>query len=77
MKTVLIFIMLFMAVSAFAQNPAVGGVEMADTFRSEGKIYVVIAVVVTILLGIGYYLWLLDRRLSRLEKERRERKKGK
>lgn len=41
---------------------------MADAFRSNGKIYVVVAVVVTILLGLFLYLFRLDRRISRLEK---------
>ena len=42
--------------------------EMAVGMRSNGKIYVVVAVVVTILLGIVLYLITLDRKISRLEK---------
>lgn len=42
--------------------------EMADSFRSNGKIYVVVAVVLTILAGIILYLIRLDRKISRLEK---------
>lgn len=42
--------------------------EMADTFRSNGKIYVVVAVILTILAGIILYLIRLDRKISRLEK---------
>jgi hypothetical protein len=42
--------------------------EMADTFRSNGKIYVVVAVMLTILAGIILYLVRLDRKISRLEK---------
>lgn len=42
---------------------------MADAFRQDGKIYVVIAVVITILLGIFTYLFLLDRKISKIEKE--------
>ena len=44
-------------------------VEMADQFRADGKIYVVIAVLVTILLGLITYVIRLDRKISRLEKE--------
>lgn len=44
-------------------------VEMADRFRADGKIYVVIAVVVVILLGLILYVTRLDRKISRLEKE--------
>jgi hypothetical protein len=42
--------------------------EMAVAMRSNGKIYVVVAVVVTILLGIVLYLITLDRKIRRLEK---------
>jgi hypothetical protein len=43
-------------------------VEMADGLRANGKIYVVIVVVVTILLGLFAYVIRLDRKISRLEK---------
>ena len=44
-------------------------VEMADTFRKEGKIYTVVAIVVTVMAGIFIYAFLIDRRLAVLEKE--------
>ena len=44
-------------------------VEMADDFRGEGKIYVVIAIILLILLGFFALLFKLDRRTKRLEKE--------
>jgi len=40
-----------------------------DFMRSNGKIYVVVAVVVTILVGLLTYLISLDRKITRLEKE--------
>jgi multisubunit Na+/H+ antiporter MnhB subunit len=43
-------------------------IEMADGLRSNGKIYVVVAVLVTILTGIVLYLIRLDRKISKLEK---------
>jgi hypothetical protein len=42
---------------------------MADAMRQNGKIYVVIAVILTILAGLILYLVRIDRRLSQLEKE--------
>ena len=42
-------------------------IPMADTFRSEGKIYVVLAVVLIILGGLFYYLLRIDRKLKKLE----------
>ena len=44
-------------------------IEMADDFRGEGKIYVVIMVVLLILGGIFLTLFWFDRRLSQLEKQ--------
>lgn len=43
--------------------------EMADTMRSNGKIYVVVAVLATIFAGIFVYLFMLDRKIARIEKE--------
>jgi CcmD family protein len=52
-----------------AQDTATGKpVEMADRLRADGKIYVVIVVLVTIFLGIVAYVIRLDRKISRLEK---------
>ena len=44
-------------------------VQMADTMRSNGRIYVVVAVMLTILLGLILYVVRLDRKISKLEKE--------
>lgn len=49
-------------------SQAQSSVEMADLFRSEGKIYVVIAVVALILTGLFIYLFSLDRKITKLEK---------
>lgn len=43
--------------------------EMADVMRGNGKIYVVVAVCLTILLGLFAYVYFIDRKISRLEKE--------
>jgi hypothetical protein len=42
--------------------------EMADAMRGSGKIYVVIAVILTILAGLIFYVARLDRKISKLEK---------
>lgn len=44
-------------------------VEMADTMRANGKIYVVVGIILIVLLGFIAYLFMLDRKLDRLEKE--------
>lgn len=53
--------------AAFAQDAKP---EMADMMRGNGKIYVVVAVCLTILIGLFIYVFLLDRKISRLEKEK-------
>ena len=42
-------------------------VEMADVLRRDGKIYVVVAVLLTVLVGMILYLISLDRKVSKLE----------
>ncbi|MEJ2004407.1 MAG: CcmD family protein [Cyclobacteriaceae bacterium] len=48
-------------------------VEMADAFRQDGKIYVVVAVVLVILLGLLFYVYLVDRKVNRIENELNKR----
>jgi len=67
MKKLILFLsLLLLNLVALAQD---GGVEMADTMRSNGKIYVVIAVILAIFAGIIIYLIRLDRKISRLERD--------
>ena len=56
---------LFLSLAAPAQT-----VEMADGMRSNGKIYVVVAVCLTILVGLFIYVFLLDRKITRIEKNK-------
>jgi len=48
--------------------------EMADTMRSEGKIYVVVAILLIIFAGLIVYLVMLDRKLTRIEKKLPQKK---
>ena len=61
-KLFLLFTLLFINFSAFSQE-----IEMADKMRQEGKIYVVVAVVLVIFIGIFFYLFRLDSKLNKLE----------
>jgi len=63
----LIFITLFVSSVVMAQDSA--DVDMADAMRASGKIYVVVAVLTLIFLGIVVYLIMLDRKITRLERE--------
>ncbi len=46
--------------------------QMADTMRSNGKIYVVVLVLATIFAGIIGFLIYLDRKVARLEKNQHD-----
>ena len=50
-------------------NSSAQHIEMADKLRADGKIYVVVTVVVIILAGLLLYVVRLDRKISKLEKE--------
>ena len=45
-------------------------VEMADTFRSEGKIYVVVLVALIILVGIFVYLFRIEGKIKDINKNK-------
>ena len=46
-------------------------IEMADAMRSNGKIYVVVAVIVIIFTGLLVYLLSIDSRLKKLERAKK------
>jgi len=64
-KVSISIILLLITLSAMAQQNAP---EMADKFRADGKIYVVVLVLATIFAGIIAYLIRLERKISKLEK---------
>lgn len=64
---ILFAILVFMAGDAFCQ-----GVEMADLMRSNGKIYVVVGVILIIFSGILLYLFQTGKKVDRLEKKIKE-----
>ncbi|MEO6327680.1 MAG: CcmD family protein [Ginsengibacter sp.] len=66
LRSVCTIIFLITSLCSFAQQK----VEMADTMRSNGKIYVVVAVSITILTGLFIYLIFLDKKISRFEKNK-------
>ena len=68
-KTLLLFVpSLVWSALIYAQDEEKA--EMADTMRSNGRIYVVVAVVVVILLGLILYLIRLDRKITRIERDK-------
>lgn len=63
-KRLFTFLFVLFSFYASAQTP-----QMADTFRQEGKIYVVISVIGIIFLAIVCFLIFIERKLKKLEDE--------
>ncbi len=57
-------VLLFSTLNLYAQQE----VEMADKMHSDGKIWVVVGVISIVFVGIITYLILLDRKISKIEK---------
>lgn len=65
-----LFMLCFMHTVLFAQNNMDNTTPDSSNFMlSNGKIYVVVAVVVTIVTGLFIYLINLDRKIKKLEKQ--------
>jgi CcmD family protein len=67
-KLTSLILLLFSFLAAQAQSGK--DVEMADVMRSSGKIYVVIGTIVIVFAGLAIYLFTIDRRLKKIEKEK-------
>ncbi len=61
-KIVYFFLLMTISMIANAQHA-----EMADVMRSNGKIYVVVGIILIVLTGLVTYLFLLDRKITKLE----------
>lgn len=62
-KPLFTVILLLVALIGNAQSD----VQMADGMRAEGKIYVVVAIILIVLAGLIFYLVMLDRKVKKLE----------
>lgn len=62
--------LLMLNLLSFAQTETVAaGPKMADQFRTEGKIYVVIGVISIVFVCLVFFLVYLERKMKRLEEE--------
>jgi CcmD family protein len=68
-KKLLILVLLCLLNFGFAQPTQAVGPDMATAFYAEGKIYVVIAVVSIVFIGLAVYLLRMDKRISKLENQ--------
>lgn len=68
-KILFSFFSLVISICAAAQDSLVAHADREATgLRAEGKIYVVLAVALTILIGLLLYLISIDRKIGKLEK---------
>ena len=67
-KITLFLALIVLSTATFAQEQT-QRVEMADSLYQSGKIYVVITVIAIIFIGIIAYLIVLDRKITKLEKQ--------
>lgn len=67
-KILLLSALLLGFMATFAEQSQT--VEMADALRSSGKIYVVISTIVIIFIGLAIYLFSIDRRLKKIERNK-------
>ena len=77
MKKYIVAFLLLISLNLQGQDKTLPGaentrVEMADNMRKEGKIYVVVAVVMAILGGLIIYAIVIDRKVARIEKKLEE-----
>jgi hypothetical protein len=70
-KYLSILICMLSSVSMVAQNQARPEVEMANVLHQNGKIYLVVLVLLTIFAGVLFMLIRIERKLIRLEKEQK------
>lgn len=61
------FISCFTFINTYAQSGS--GIDMATGLRSSGKIYVVVLGLLVIFCGFILYLFTIDRKIGKLEKE--------
>ncbi len=76
MKKLVTIALLIFSLSALAQEKipvtesdySNKSVEMADSMRADGKIYVLVGIIAIVFAGITVYLISTDRKISKLEK---------
>ena len=68
-RTILSLLLLLLTTIYVQAQEGTANTAFGETMRSSCRIYVVIAVILTILFGLILYLVRLDKKMSKLEKE--------
>ncbi len=79
-KYFIVFTLLMMSLGLSAQKMEIveedyanDRIEMADSMRADGKIYVLVAIIVTLFAGFVLYVVMTERKVKKLEKSLKER----
>jgi hypothetical protein len=75
-KIISLLLAILAGFSAFGQKMTIenqdysnNSIAMADVMRSEGKIYVLVAIILVIFIGFIFYLIKTEQKLKKIEKE--------
>jgi CcmD family protein len=68
MKKLIFLVAMLFSFTAVNAQPG-SDIQMADALRTSGMIYVVVITIVIIFTGLAIYLFSIDRRLKKIEKE--------
>lgn len=75
-KIILLLTLCFSSISTFSQKLSIESedynnntIEMADMMRADGKIYVLVAIILVIFIGFIFYLIRTEQKLKKIEKE--------
>ncbi len=68
-RTTFYFFILVLSTIVVKAQGGTAKTDFGETMRSNGRIYVVIAVILTIFIGLILYVVRLDRKMSKMEKE--------
>jgi hypothetical protein len=71
-KKILTCLLVLLCGSIWAQTPE-SKPDMAEQFFADGKIYVVVTIAGMLIVGLFIYLFLIDRKINRLEKQSKEK----
>ncbi len=68
-KTIFYFFILVFSTMVVHGQEGTGKTDFGETMRSNGRIYVVVAVMLTILIGLILYVVRLDKKMTKMEKD--------
>ena len=72
LKSTILSLIIIILTQTYALSQVREKVEMADNFRADGKIYVVLVIILVILAGLFFYLIRIDRKVTKLEEQKRD-----